>query len=334
MEHPQISVLIPSYNSAHYLSVALNSVERQTFTDWECLIVDDGSTDGTRQIAESHVQRDPRFRYFYKDNGGLPSTRNYGLERARGRWVQFLDADDWLAEDKFSRQLAAAEKLTATVPRLVYSDYEVVTMDDHDGESSRRDVIIGAKSREQLLSDMINWAFHPDVSLHANNVLIERSAFDSVRFDESFRTFGDMELFVRMLCHPVECVYVPMRSMGYRVHQHNITRNMALTRTYYLQYLAAIERHHPGLLKQYARPDGLVANVRKLVLECIAQRNHDRLRQLESLIDEIGLPIRVRGGRWLGRNRIIEMLYLLRPVLPRRVWMKIWQTTYEKPHFQ
>ncbi len=89
---PVVSVIIPCYNHAHYLQYAEQSVLAQTSTDWEAIIVDDGSTDNTREVAERFA--DPRVRYIYQENRGLSAARNTGISAAQGRFLAFLDADD------------------------------------------------------------------------------------------------------------------------------------------------------------------------------------------------------------------------------------------------
>ena len=90
----KVSVVIPCYKQAHFLSDALQSILEQTFQDWECIIVNDGSPDNTEIIANEWVKKDDRFYYFYKDNGGLSSARNYGIARANGQYILTLDSDD------------------------------------------------------------------------------------------------------------------------------------------------------------------------------------------------------------------------------------------------
>ena len=91
---PKVSVIIPAYNQAKYLEDALNSVRNQTFEDWECIIVNDGSTDNTEEIAKKFVNLDIRFKYIYQENKGLAGARNTGLKHAKGDFIQFLDSDD------------------------------------------------------------------------------------------------------------------------------------------------------------------------------------------------------------------------------------------------
>lgn len=96
---PKVSVIVPAYNAEKYLERCLNSIAIQTMPDFECIIVNDGSTDKTREIADYHANSDLRIRTFHQDNGGVSSARNYGLSRAIGEWIIFLDADDELPND-------------------------------------------------------------------------------------------------------------------------------------------------------------------------------------------------------------------------------------------
>jgi len=94
---PQVSIIVPCYNQAQYLDECLNSVSNQTFTHWECIIVDDGSPDNTEQVAQNWVKKDSRFIYLKKQNGGLSSARNAGIKTSNGAFILPLDSDDFLA---------------------------------------------------------------------------------------------------------------------------------------------------------------------------------------------------------------------------------------------
>ena len=91
---PLISVVIPAYNAEQFLDETLESVLSQTYENWECIIVNDGSTDNTESVAKKWCEKDARFRYFYKENSGASDTRNLGIKEARGEYIAFLDADD------------------------------------------------------------------------------------------------------------------------------------------------------------------------------------------------------------------------------------------------
>jgi glycosyltransferase involved in cell wall biosynthesis len=98
MNIPKISIIVPCYNQAQFLNEALQSVLAQTYTNWECIIVNDGSPDNTAQIALDWTQKDDRFKYVCKENGGLSSARNAGIEKAKGEFILPLDADDKIGE--------------------------------------------------------------------------------------------------------------------------------------------------------------------------------------------------------------------------------------------
>ncbi|WP_293305011.1 glycosyltransferase family 2 protein [Pedobacter sp. UBA5917] len=102
----KISVIIPCFNQAHFLDDNINSLLKQDYSNWECIIVNDGSTDDTDEKSLAWQQKDNRIKYVSKENGGLSSARNSGLQQATGNYIQFLDADDFLASDKFSKSIA------------------------------------------------------------------------------------------------------------------------------------------------------------------------------------------------------------------------------------
>ena len=96
---PQVTVVIPAYNAEKYIEETFDSLRAQTLTDWEALIVDDGSTDATAQIAEKASHADARFRLLRQENAGVSAARNHGLSEAQGTYILFLDSDDTLTAD-------------------------------------------------------------------------------------------------------------------------------------------------------------------------------------------------------------------------------------------
>lgn len=111
-----VSIVVPCYNQARFLDEALNSVLCQSYAHWECIIVNDGSPDNTREVVEEWLKRDSRFIYIEKENGGLSSARNRGLEIAKGNYIQFLDADDLLCCNKLQKQIQILDLLQ---PRII-----------------------------------------------------------------------------------------------------------------------------------------------------------------------------------------------------------------------
>lgn len=98
---PVLSVIVPVYNTKEHLPHCIDSVLSQSFSDFELLLVDDGSTDGSGAICDAYPVKDDRVHVFHKENGGVSSARNVGLENANGQWLTFLDSDDWIEENFF-----------------------------------------------------------------------------------------------------------------------------------------------------------------------------------------------------------------------------------------
>ena len=99
MNNPKISVIVPVYNVEKYLSKCIASILAQTFTDFELLLVDDGSMDNSGRICDEYVEKDSRIRVFHNENKGVSAARNYGLKEASGEWICFVDSDDWVEDD-------------------------------------------------------------------------------------------------------------------------------------------------------------------------------------------------------------------------------------------
>lgn len=96
---PKISVIVPIYNSEKYIQRCLDSILAQKYTDFELLLINDGSTDSSGKICDDYARTDSRIKVFHKENGGVSSARNVGLENIHGEWICFVDSDDWVSEN-------------------------------------------------------------------------------------------------------------------------------------------------------------------------------------------------------------------------------------------
>ncbi|MBQ8665514.1 MAG: glycosyltransferase [Lachnospiraceae bacterium] len=120
MNTPFLSVIIPVYNTEKYLDQCLKSVISQTFEDMEIICVDDGSTDGSSRILDEYASRDFRIRLIHKPNGGLVSVRKLGVSEAKGKYIGFVDSDDWIDPEMYERLCSAADEYDAD---MVSSSY-------------------------------------------------------------------------------------------------------------------------------------------------------------------------------------------------------------------
>lgn len=96
MANPQVSIIIPIYNAASFIHRCVDSVLRQTYQNFELLLIDDGSKDESNTICDEYAQKDARIKVFHKENGGVSTARNLGIKKASGEWITFIDADDWV----------------------------------------------------------------------------------------------------------------------------------------------------------------------------------------------------------------------------------------------
>lgn len=167
-----ISVIIPAYNAQAYLRECLESVLAQSFSDWEAIIVDDGSTDSTREIGLCFTARDSRFRLVSTPNGGLSSARNAGIAEARGQWLTYLDSDDTLYPDALARLMAAATENVDIVVAGFSRDRDSAAVTD-----GRVEIISGLTALERGL-------YQRGVSTSACAKLFSRRVADGIAFPD------------------------------------------------------------------------------------------------------------------------------------------------------
>ena len=112
-KQPVISIIVPVYKVERYLRRCLDSIIAQTFTDWECILIDDGSPDSSGKICDEYAAKDSRFRVIHQENKGVSAARNAGLDAARGEWIGFVDSDDWIETNMYETALRTATEIGA-----------------------------------------------------------------------------------------------------------------------------------------------------------------------------------------------------------------------------
>lgn len=194
MISPLVSIIIPCYNYGRFLSDALDSVLAQTYRNWECIVVDDGSMDITESIAKGYVQKDSRFVYIHQQNSGVSAARNRALQEAKGAYIQLLDADDMLEREKLSLQVALLECNPSI--DLVYSS--IIFFKDHDIVSKSNPTLLQNKKTisgkgEILLNNLID-----DNIFLPGCVLFRKSLYDAVgQFKKGIEGIEDWDYFYR-----------------------------------------------------------------------------------------------------------------------------------------
>ncbi|MEQ9231113.1 MAG: glycosyltransferase family 2 protein, partial [Cyclobacteriaceae bacterium] len=144
---PKVSIIIPVYNAELFLAETINSVLNQNFKDFELLLVNDGSTDGSGQICQSF--EDDRITYLEIENGGVSNARNIGFKKSKGDYLAFLDADDVWLENRLGRTVELLD--TDQELGLVHTNMQVI-----DEKSNKQDIIHAGKSGH-ILDDLLLW---------------------------------------------------------------------------------------------------------------------------------------------------------------------------------
>lgn len=129
---PLISVIIPVYNVSQYLSQCIQSVLAQTYRNFEIILVDDGSTDDSSKICDTYAERDSRIRIKHQNNGGVSSARNEGLQLAQGKYITFVDADDWVENDYLAELLKNMPEFGMTVCEFTTNKDEMISSGSAD----------------------------------------------------------------------------------------------------------------------------------------------------------------------------------------------------------
>jgi glycosyltransferase involved in cell wall biosynthesis len=211
---PQVSIIIPTYNSATYLKQAIDSVLAQTHRDFEILVIDDGSTDDTADLMNGYGAA---VRYLRQPNHGVATARNRGIEESRGEYVAFLDADDVWLPDKLERQIEALEQYPGR--GACYTDFFVVAPDLT--VQTRISHAQQGHTFEALL-------LKGNVVGTPSSVICRREDVRQVGgFDPSFSYGADWEMWIR-LASVTEFVHVREPLVLYRQHDGNMSRNIAL----------------------------------------------------------------------------------------------------------
>jgi glycosyltransferase involved in cell wall biosynthesis/GT2 family glycosyltransferase/tetratricopeptide (TPR) repeat protein len=206
---PFFSVVIPVYNQGELLREAIDSIINQTFTDWEILIVNDGSTDNTKAIMEEYAAREKRIRCFYKENGGTASALNMGIKNTLGEWICWLSSDDMYEPDK----LEIHEKYIRKYPSIKFFYSHFYYYNDETKEKTEPGLWFSIPPREFQVSHFFLGNY-----VHGNSFAAHRSVFEKVgMFDATLRQGQDFDMWLRIAAK-FESFYINKRTCITRFH--------------------------------------------------------------------------------------------------------------------
>lgn len=208
---PEISVIVPCYNQAEYLDECLQSVLDQTYPDWECIIINDGSPDNTEEVAKKWTYKDSRFKYIKKENGGLSSARNAGIKVAKGEWIQFLDCDDKITNEKFEES-----NLYFETKDLIITNYQ--RFNENGDLPDNRSFENETFNYENII---LNWDYKYTIPIHCG---IFRKIHVNT-FIEELKAKEDWIFWIGFFKKSSSYQFINKKMALYRSHQESMTTN-------------------------------------------------------------------------------------------------------------
>lgn len=210
-----ISVIVPIYNMEKLMRKCLDSILAQTFDNYECLLIDDGSTDGSPAICDEYAAKDARFKAYHKPNGGLSDARNFGLAHAQGEYTIFFDPDDWVDKDCLKEMYAKAAETGAD---MVFCDY--FNEDIYRRQYSKQ--IPTSLNHEDLLKDVLIGKIFG----YTWNKLLKRGLYSQYQLEYPKDIYGceDQYTMCSLLKHDIKIAYLPKAYYHY-MHYDNSSQS-------------------------------------------------------------------------------------------------------------
>lgn len=209
--NPLVSVIIPCYNSQLWIEDCLLSVYKQTYKNIEVIVVDDGSTDDTAKIISQY--QNEKVKYFYKENQGEGSARNFGIKLSKGELIAFLDSDDFWHEDKIELQVNSIKQGYD----FVYSDYQLV---DSFGKNQAEHVILNPKKFSLPVKTLL---LSKNIVAGGSSVMLKKSVIDNVGFFKEGLVIGtDWEFWTRIFWNNYSTYFIDKKLLSIRKNEKSV----------------------------------------------------------------------------------------------------------------
>lgn len=243
MEEKYVSIVLPTYNRAHSILKSVESILRQTYPYWELLVIDDGSTDNTKEIIADIAASDTRVRYFGQlQNRGVSAARNEGIRQAQYEYIAFQDSDDIWKEDKLQKQMRIFEDNPEV--GMVYCSYEGIKADGT--RVVVPDVSVGVQNLQGRMYDRLllgNVIGGPTAVIRKD--CLEKCQVEGQYFDENLTCLEDWELFLRIARHS-ELGFAAEPLLTADIHEGGVSSRVG---GYFHARCVMVARHKEALLK-------------------------------------------------------------------------------------
>lgn len=209
-----VSIVMPVYNKHRYLTKSLNSIINQTYKNFELIIVDDGSTDGSEKLCDEFAQKDQRIKVIHLKNSGVSNARNIGLDNAKGKYIQFIDSDDYVDEDMLEKLYGKATQYDVDI---VISG---ITKVNHNYEVLNKTLpkLIGVKSKNEMLENFSAEQRSTGIYGCVSNKFIKRDIVEKIklRFDTKIKLAEDLDFYLKLYEH-ISSIYFYDTSFYYYI---------------------------------------------------------------------------------------------------------------------
>lgn len=209
-----ISIIMPAYNGERFIRQAMDSVVSQTYSDWELIVIDDGSEDGTAEIVSEY--HDSRIQYVYQQNQGQAAALNYGLELAKGEFITTLDVDDWYTPESLYDRVKFLEN---------HPEYGAVIGDGFHCDVEGKPLMRFSENRAKFeMGDVYDVLIANPIFSTGGNVVVRKSAFDTyhIRYDKEIFWCQDWDVYIRLAEH-IKFGFIDTICLWYRMHEENMT---------------------------------------------------------------------------------------------------------------
>ncbi len=225
-----ISLIIPVFNAAKYLDQCLQSVVGQSYTDWECILVDDGSTDKSGEICDRWASVDARIKVIHQDNLGVSVARNRGIDNSQGEYICFVDSDDWVEASYLSDMLACLDDSNRLIISGIITEKEEGSHLVCPSKELLVQLTTGSQSSEWV--DYINLFYGPFVKLYNRRVVVD----NSLLFPEGQSLGEDMIFNLDYLSHIDEVLFIPKANYHYRIASGRSLSTMFRNNKFEIEY--------------------------------------------------------------------------------------------------
>lgn len=242
---PLISIIVPVYNVEKYLKRCFDSIKKQTYTNIEIILIDDGSQDCSGKLCDELVSTDDRARVIHKVNGGLSSARNAGIDVARGEYIGFVDSDDWIDSKMYELLYLAIKKSNSKISCCGRFDVDAETGSETVGLCPRKEEVVNS---EECLDRMLRWN---NIDSSAVDKLFHRSAFEEFKFPVGVIS-EDVAVMYRVISWSGRISLVPV-PMYYYFHRKNSITTSAFSERkldvlkHSYSILEFVRRHYPRI---------------------------------------------------------------------------------------